>query len=229
MHPGIWMGFGHLDGQDYWRLKAKVLHSGFVDKPKAGKSRASFAVRNRYLTSDGNSEICREINRIEFRRHKTGILLLWDSTFQNDKRDFYFGDQEESGLAIRVATPLNVQDGTGIIINDRGEKNGTGTWGKPLRWIDYSGKINKRQIGLMIVPAAENPRPCWSHSRDYGVLVANPFPKQPKERREPYVKTWVKKGQPFRISYAVLIHDTIKAIDHAKEFRDLERILAEGW
>ena len=29
--------------------------------------------------------------------------------------------------------------------------------------------------------------------------------------------------------YAVLIHDTIKAIDHAKEFRDLQKILAEGW
>jgi len=27
----------------------------------------------------------------------------------------------------------------------------------------------------------------------------------------------------------VLIHDTIKAIDHAKEFRDLQKILAEGW
>jgi hypothetical protein len=61
------------------------------------------------------------------------------------------------------------------------------------------------------------------------VLVANPFPKQPKERREPYVKTWVKKGQPFRISYAVLIHDTTKSIDHAKAFRDLQKILAEGW
>ena len=81
----------------------------------------------------------------------------------------------------------------------------------------------------MIVPAADNPRQCWSHSRDYGVLAANPFPKQPKERREPYVKTWIKKGQPFRIRYAVLIHDTIKAIDHAKEFRDLQKILAEGW
>jgi hypothetical protein len=43
------------------------------------------------------------------------------------------------------------------------------------------------------------------------------------------VKTWVKKGQPFRICYAVLIHDTIKAIDHAKEFRDLQKILAEVW
>ena len=30
MHPGIWMGFGHLDGQDYWRLQAKVVHDGFV-------------------------------------------------------------------------------------------------------------------------------------------------------------------------------------------------------
>ena len=155
------------------------------------------------------------------------MLLLWDSTFQNDKRDFYFGDQEESGLAIRVATPLNVQGGTGTIINDRGEKNGTGTWGRPMRWIDYSGKINKRQIGLMIVPAADNPRPCWSHSRDYGVLVANPFPKQPKERREPYVKTWIKKGQPFRIRYAVLIHDTINAVDHPREFRGLQKILTE--
>ena len=25
-------------------------------------------------------------------------------------------------------------------------------------------------------------------TRDYGVVVTNPFPKQPKERREPYVK-----------------------------------------
>ena len=61
------------------------------------------------------------------------------------------------------------------------------------------------------------------------MLVANPFPKQPKERSEPYVKTWVKKGQPFRLRYAVLIHDSIKAIDHAKEFRDLQKILAEVW
>jgi hypothetical protein len=45
------------------------------------------------------------------------------------------------------------------------------------------------------------------HARDYGVVVTNPFPKQPKERREPYVKTWVKKGEPYRLSYAVLIHD----------------------
>ena len=32
-------------------------------------------------------------------------------------------------------------------------------------------------MGLLIVPHPENPRKSGAHSRDYGVLVANPFPK----------------------------------------------------
>ncbi|MCA9059345.1 MAG: hypothetical protein KDA85_12635, partial [Planctomycetaceae bacterium] len=53
-----------------------------------------------------------------------------------------------------------------------------------------------------------NPRPSWLHARDYGVVVTNPFPRQPKERREPYVRTWIKRGTPFQLSYAILIHET---------------------
>lgn len=59
----------------------------------------------------------------------------------------------------------------------------------------------------MVASNPNNPRPSWLHARDYGVVVTNPFPRQPKERREPYVKTWFKKGEPYRLSYAVLIHD----------------------
>ena len=53
----------------------------------------------------------------------------------------------------------------------------------------------------------DNARQCWSHSRDYGVLVSNPFPKQPKERPRAYNTTTVKKGERFRLRYAVLIHE----------------------
>lgn len=45
----------------------------------------------------------------------------------------------------------------------------------------------------------------------YGALVSNPFPKQPKERREPYVTTTVKKGERFRLRYTVLIHEVDSA------------------
>ena len=107
MHPGIWMGFGHLDGQDYWRLQAKVLHDGYVQPPKVGPNHASITVRNRYQTADGKGEVSQEI--------WDGIppamgLLLWDSTFRNEQRDFYFGDQEES--MARILT-LRVKGGNG--------------------------------------------------------------------------------------------------------------------
>ena len=225
MHPGIWMGFGHLDGQDYWRLQAKVLHDGFVQPPKVGPNHASITVRNRYQTADGKGEVSQEICRMEFRRHADGILLLWDSTFRNEQRDFYFGDQEESGLAVRMASPLRVKGGNGTIINHRGEKNGAGIWGKESKWFDYAGQIKGRHVGLLVAAHPDNPRPSWLHARDYGVVVTNPFPKQPKERREPYVKTWVKKGEPFRLRYAVLIHDTAQPIDPALAYQSMLQAL----
>jgi len=224
MHPGIWMGFGHLDGQDYWRLKAKVVHDKFIKPPNATNDKFTFQSLNRYLTSDGKDETCQEVCYITFQRHQHGILLLWDSSFTNPQKDFYFGDQEESGLAIRMHTPLSVQHGNGTILNDQGQKNGKGTWGKTMKWIDYSGQFKGRHVGLMVIPSPDNPRQCWSHSRDYGVLVANPFPKQPKERREPYIKTWVKKGETFRMRYAVLIHDSDKPIQHQDVYDEISNI-----
>ena len=207
MHPGLWIGFGHLHGQDYWRLKARVAHDGFVEQPEASGSCASFAVRNRYLTQDGLGEVCHDTTRYELQLKPYGLLILVEAVFQSDQ-DFYFGDQEESGLAVRIASPLRVQGGNGTILNNRGERNGAEVWGKEARWVDYFGSIEDRQVGVMIMPDPANPRRSWVHARDYGVVVCNPFPRQPKERREPYVKTWVKGRKPFRLAYGVAVHET---------------------
>lgn len=211
MHAGLWMSFGWIDGNDYWRLRAKVKHEGFIEDPAGKKGEAGFKSRDRYLSEDGNTTICIQETAYRFRHVEDGILLDWDAEFYNDERDFVFGDQEESGLAIRIASPLRVQGGNGEIVNDRGEKNGAGTWGREFEWINYSGVVDGKRVGLLVIPHPDNPRTCWSHSRDYGALVSNPFPKQPKERREPYVTTTVKKGERFRLRYTVLIHEVAEA------------------
>ena len=207
LHAGLWMSFGWIDGNDYWRLTSKVKHEGFFGEPVGGRGEASFETRDRYLSADGNETVCIQETHYHFRHVNEGILLEWDAKFYNDDRDFVFGDQEESGLAIRIASPLRVQGGNGQIVNNRGEENGAGTWGKEFEWINYSGEIDGKLVGLLVVPHPDNPRTSWSHSRDYGALVSNPFPKQPKERREPYVTTTVKKGERFRLRYSVLIHE----------------------
>ncbi|MCH2061764.1 MAG: PmoA family protein [Verrucomicrobiales bacterium] len=208
MHPGIWMSFGWISGNDYWRLQSKVQFEKFLKQPESGKGQASFATRDRYLNQNGTETICLQDTTYHFKLVNEGILLEWDCIFYNDTRDFAFGDQEESGLAIRIASPLRVKGGRGGIVNDRGEKNGAATWGKHFKWIDYSGEIKGKQIGVLVIPHPENPRNCWSHSRDYGVIAYNPFPKQPKERRKPYVITPIKKGERYRLRYSILIHET---------------------
>ena len=208
MHPGIWLGFGWIDGNDYWRLQSKVVFDEYLTEPTADGGTAKFAARNRFLNQAGDATVCIEETRYEFQLVPGGILLDVDATYFNDERDFEFGDQEEGGLAVRLAKALSVKDGSGQIVNNHGDRDGKGTWGKEFDWIDYSGTVDGKRIGLMIVPHPDNPRPSWSHARDYGALVANPFPKQPKERREPYLKTTVKKGERFRLRYKVLIHET---------------------
>ncbi|MEM9015527.1 MAG: DUF6807 family protein, partial [Verrucomicrobiota bacterium] len=207
MHAGLWMSFGWIDGNDYWRLTSRVVHEEFLEDPIGRRGEASFRSRDRYLSADGLQTICWQDTRYHFRHADEGIVLDWDAEFYNDDRDFVFGDQEESGLALRIASPIRVQGGNGRIVNNRGEENGSGTWGREFEWINYSGEIDGKRVGLLVIPHPDNPKTCWSHSRDYGALVSNPFPKQPKERREPYVTTPVKKGERFRLRYRILIHE----------------------
>jgi len=227
MHPGIWISFGHLDGEDYWRLASRTRHVDFAEEPYVRPSRAGFTVRNHYLRRDGQSVVCEEVTKYTLIATLDGVTMLVDASFTSDDHDFYFGDQEESGLAVRMESKLRVQNGSGTILNSHGQKNGANTWGKEARWVDYSGTTAGRRVGVMVVPSPHNARRCWMHTRDYGLVVANPFPKQPKERREPYVKTTVTKGEKFRLSYGVLLHDTPESsrVDSKRRFEMVSRLM----
>ena len=220
MHPGLWISYGWISGNDYWRLKSKVIFDGFIGNPIAKEHKAKFSTRNRYLNEKGNEPICFEDTSYAFSIIPEGILIDIVAVYYNNEREFAFGDQEESGLALRMAKPLTVKFGNGRILNDTGDLNGKGTWGKPFKWIDYSGIHDGKRIGLLLIPSNKNKRESWAHSRDYGVLVANPFPKQPQERREPYVKTLIKKGEKLKMQYRVLIHENQKGQLDPKKIAD---------
>ena len=106
----------------------------FLEAPSGSEGEAAFSTRDLYQDEAGKETICVQDTCYQFRRVDEGIVIDWDVEFYNDDRDFVFGDQEESGLALRIASPLRVQGGNGRIINDRGEENGAGTWGKEFEW-----------------------------------------------------------------------------------------------
>ena len=50
-HPGIWLTFAGINGNDYWRLKKRVAFDRYIGRPKGGLGTGSFKVSNFFLDS----------------------------------------------------------------------------------------------------------------------------------------------------------------------------------
>lgn len=202
MHPGLWLAFGDLDGADFWRNKGRVRHVRFVEPPEGGTGSGSFIAQNVYETDGGT--ICVETCRITVSVRPDGYLLDWTSTFRSEQGDLAFGDQEEMGLGLRVATPLAVVNG-GQITDDEGRKNEPQVWGKQADWCQYGGLSDGQRVGVVLMPDPQNFRRSWFHARDYGLLVANPFGRNAFSKGETSRVT-VEKGDEFRLRFGVMVY-----------------------
>ena len=209
MHPGIWLAFGDINGHDFWRHKKGLRQESQITKSNEGGEVLNLTMRSDYIATVNGIEkkIATEICNHEWRLQKDGILLLLDSEFSSadPKEQLVFGDQEEMGLGVRVATPLRVKDGRGEIITADGKRNEKEAWGKQSRWCDYSGDVDGRRIGITLMPHPGNFRESWFHVRDYGLMVANPFGQNAFTGKEKS-RVEVKPGEKLRLRFGVWIH-----------------------
>jgi hypothetical protein len=224
-HPGLWLAFGELSGSDTWRNKARVVHEKFVEEPKGEAGAGTFAVANRHLAADGKTLLCREVCRYRVLVRPAGTLLVWDSTFTPGDGDLVFGDQEEMGLGVRVATALAVKHG-GRIVNSDGRQNEKDVWGQPADWCDYGGVVDGQRVGVTLMPDPKNFRRSWFHARDYGVQVANPFGRRAFTQGE-RSEVVVKKGETFRLRFGVLVRGGTEEPDLAAAYKDFVDRLAD--
>jgi hypothetical protein len=206
LHPGLWLAFGDLGGADSWRNKARVEHERFAEAPRGGAGRGTFSVVNRYLSAKGDRTICRETCRYTVLARPDGYLLITDSEFRSEDGDFAFGDQEEMGLGVRLATPLAVKQG-GRMVNSGGESGEKAVRGKTAAWCDGRGRLGGREAGIAVMADPGNFRPSWFHARDYGLIVANPFGRKALTKGEPS-RVVVPRGEPFHLGFAAFVHST---------------------
>ena len=205
MHPGIWLAFGDMGGSDFWRNRGRVEHLEFVGQPKAQRAAAAFTVRNRYR--DGERTVCFETCRHTIVARPGGYFLTYDSTFENSENAFSFGDQEEMGLGIRMDDSLRVKGGSGRILGSHGQLNEREVRGSTAKWCDYSGTLDGRRVGIVLMQHPENFRNSWYHARDYGLLVANPFGRKALTGGEASTVT-VEPGETLRLRYALYVYSS---------------------
>jgi Methane oxygenase PmoA len=205
MHPGIWLAFGDISGQDFWRNKATIRHERFVEPPAVHDGKLNFVTESKMITTNGES-LAKLVSHFTLETLTDGYLLVWNAAFAPTTDTFTFGDQEEMGFGVRVATPITEKNG-GVVENSDGVKGAKSAWGKTANWCDYSGIISNRLVGMAVMADPKNFRPSWFHSRDYGLLEANPFGHKAFTKGEPS-SVPVAKGKTFQIRFGAFIHSS---------------------
>jgi len=227
-HPGIWLTFAGINGNDYWRLNKRTEHEMFVGKPEGGDGKGTFTVSNFYLDSldTSGNRIAHEVCKYTIVARPDYYLLIYDSTISSDKYDLVFGDDQEYGLGIRVQTPIEERYG-GQILNAEGLKGEEGTYGKASNWCDYSGVMNDTLIGMTVMADPKNFRKSWYHTRDYGLIAANPFGREKVAGGEPS-EVHVKKGEKFHLGFGVAIYSAPKGstINRDAMYKDYLKVIA---
>ncbi len=225
MHPGIWLAFGNISGQDFWRNKATIRHEKFTFPPFASQAQVIFATESTLIATNG-IELAKMICAFVIVAQTNSYSLFWTAEFTPQTDSFTFGDQEEMGFGIRVATPLSEKNG-GSVKNSDGLAGAKNTWGKTAAWCDYSDILSNRLVGITVLTSPQNFRPSWMHSRDYGLIVANPFGQKAFTKTGDPSSVPVKKDETFTLRFAALIHssptnqppeisDTLKAFTNEK-------------
>jgi hypothetical protein len=207
MHPGIWLAFGDISGNDFWRNKAAVRHERFVATPTVKAGQLTFATESSLLATTG-TKLATLGSRFVVSRVGDGFLLTWYAAFTPTADGLYFGDQEEMGFGVRVATELTEKKG-GIITSSSGATTAKGTWGKTANWCDYNGVLGERRVGIAVFAGPQNFRASWFHNRDYGLMVANPFGENAFTKGAKS-RVAVAKGETFHLRFGAWIHSSAK-------------------
>ena len=217
MHPGLWLGFSDLSGADPWRHKTAVRFAGFDGEPAVVDGVARFTAKIEYLAAAADTPdapvACRERSSVSIRdRVIDGFpvrILLWEAELApGGNKPLIFGDTEEMGFGLRVATPLSPARG-GRYVASHGGVNEKGIFGRAAAWVDASGTIDGRRVGAAVIDLASNPREPFFHARDYGLVLANAFGRQAYGAKDPPPPITVEPGKSLRLEYAILLHGDV--------------------
>jgi hypothetical protein len=182
-HRSFWYAHGDINGHDFWSESdkaGKTVHEAFTEI-RSGPDTGVIRSKNQLVARDGTIVAIDE-RTLRFYSRTEVRVFDFEITIHASHGDLTFGDTKEGTMAVRLAETMRLKPNkdnagkpTGHIINSEGQRDDA-TWGKRAKWVDYSGPIEGKTVGMAIFDHPQNPRhPTWWHVRDYGLFAANPF------------------------------------------------------
>lgn len=189
-HQSIWFAHSNINGETFWAVKeyrgrkpGRTVHQGFRSM-ESGETSGTFVAENNYVASDGTI-VLSDTRTVSISQSGPTRILDMKIEFHASHGPVLFGDEKDAGMAIRVASELQIErrnkalkdsiQNSATLKNSEGD-SGKATWGKKAKWIRSSGVISDTPVAITILDHPDNPRhPTSWHSRTYGLISANIF------------------------------------------------------
>lgn len=182
-HRSIWFAHDKVLGRSFWsdQTQARVRQKQWLAY-QDGRDEAVMAVRLGWYGGPDAVELLEQELVATVRPERNGETLLeLQSTFRSVAETLELGQTNFGFLAVRVAKNLSAHFGGGRLTNSEGLVGEEAIFGKPARWMDYSGPVpvfdagEPRSVdeGVTYFDHPENPRhpACW-HVRSDGWMGA---------------------------------------------------------
>lgn len=209
-------------GVDFWSEVKNgngehgVIKCVKVGEPKShGAGHVSVETHNEWLAPEG-LKIMDEVRVIHFIDGKEGRTFAFDITLKANDFPITFGDTKEGSFGVRVHEKLRPADKAGATLTTADgktiappAKDNLPFWGQPSEWVDYSGALDGKAVGIAVFDHPGNPKASW-HARAYGLVGANPFGRAHSGFPSQKDKTdllKIEKGGEMKLKYAVYAHD----------------------
>jgi hypothetical protein len=186
-----------------------------IGEPKiVAKNHLSVETQNEWFTPDG-VKILDEVRVIHFLDLPEGRLFAFDIVLKATVCPIRFGDTKEGSFGIRTHDQLRPTEKTGATVTTaEGKgiappvKDNLSIWGQPSEWVDYSGTVDGKAVGITVFDHPANPRASW-HARAYGLNAANPFGRElsgfPSQKGKTELLKIEKDGE-LKLNYGVYAH-----------------------
>lgn len=214
-HPhqrSFWFTHGDVNGVDFW---SEMKDHGTIKETgrrisAAGPVLGRLETKDDWIGPDG-VKICEDERVLTVYNTQSVRILDFEVTIKATEGPVVFGDTKEGTFGVRVATSMDVDrkdgmGGSGKIRNAEGLEDAA-TWSKASNWVDYSGTVNDKTVGIAILnsPSSHGFPTHW-HVRTYGLFAANPFGlKDFGEEKSGELK--LAKGESVRFAHRLILHD----------------------
>ena len=206
-HRSFWFTHGKVNGVDFW--SEEKGHGSIKETSREvvslGQVGGMLKTTDAWIGPDG-VKVCDDERVLRIYASQDDRVFDFDVTLKATEGPVLLGDTKEGTFGIRLASSMDAKPpGTGKIVNAEGLTN-TDTWGKRSRWVDYSGPVGDKTVGIAILdhPTSHGHPTPW-HVRDYGLFAANPFGLRDFGEKTSGDVT-IPKGGELHFRYRIILH-----------------------